>query len=150
MFFNPNTRFLLNPIPRSRRDSARTEGNATPVLESTTEAGVSFRESEPQSGSERLAKKKFSAFWRNGCVWFVRLVWETAATPANAAAPAATVSAAVVAEKGRDVAEEQVAGGGWENEKGKRKDTMVPAKREESGFFDSVTTIYSWHVDSTW
>ena len=70
MFLSPNTLFFLKPIPRRRLESSRTEGNETPVLDSTTvddEDEVSAKESEPQSGGvEWLEKSEFSAFFRNG------------------------------------------------------------------------------------
>jgi hypothetical protein len=93
MFFNPNTLFFLNPIPRSPRESPMTEGNSTPVLDSTTaEDELSARESEPQSGENAWLEntRQFSAFWRNGCFGSR----ETAATAAaDAAADAATKAA---------------------------------------------------------
>ncbi|PON84201.1 hypothetical protein TorRG33x02_199550 [Trema orientale] len=110
MFFNPKMVFLLNPIPRSRRESARTEGNETPVLESTTGSEDPARESDPKRGTVvRLAKKKFSASSRKGCFGFVESLEKTA-TPATAAAAAAaaaeaTVRAAATALYGREVAE---------------------------------------------
>lgn len=106
MLFNPKMLFLLNPIPRRRRESGRTEGKESPVLESTSGSGESARESEPQSGTERLAKKKFSASWRNGCFGFATSLMDIAA-PTTAADAAATVKAVAVALKGRDLAEEE-------------------------------------------
>jgi hypothetical protein len=91
MFFNPNTLFFLNPIPRSPRESPRTEGNSTPVLDSTTiEDELSARESEPQSGENA----RFSAFWRNGC-------FGSRETAAMAAAEAAADAATNAAEETR-------------------------------------------------
>ncbi|PON55263.1 hypothetical protein PanWU01x14_189520 [Parasponia andersonii] len=108
MFFNPKMVFLLNPIPRSRRESARTEGNEIPVLESTIGSEDPARESDPKRGAVRLAKKKFSASSRKGCFGFVEPLEKTAtpatAAPAAAAAAEATVRAAA-ALYGREVAE---------------------------------------------
>lgn len=59
---------------------------------------MSAKESEPHSGKDWLERRKFSAFWRNGCFGF----WEAAMAEAPAAADAAK-NAAVVAEKGREV-----------------------------------------------
>lgn len=91
MVFNPKTLFLLNPIPRSRLELLRIEGNETPAFDSTAGVESSTRESEPHIGEEQLegqlGKKKLNAFRINGCVEF----WVTitpAATPAPAAAAA--------------------------------------------------------------
>lgn len=105
--------FLLNPIPRSRRESARTEGNETPVRELTTGSEESATESEPHRGTDRLANKKFSASWRKWCFGFVASLDKTATAAAPAAAAAAakvTKAVVVVALKGREVAEEEEGG----------------------------------------
>lgn len=125
MFLSPNTLFFLNPIPRRRLESSRTEGNETPVLDSTTvdeEEEFSAKESEPQSGSEQwldlLEKSEFSAFLRNGSFGSWHMAIAAAPAVATTAEAARKVEAVVWGGFGFGF-------GGWENKNGKRRETIV-------------------------
>ena len=98
MFLRPKTLFFLMPTPRRLRESESTEGNETPVLESS--AG-SVSESEPQSGrrEERFAKKKLAASSRNGDATPDETAIEAAApAPASARVTAAALRPREVGE----------------------------------------------------
>lgn len=129
MFLSPNTLFFLNPIPRRRLESSRTEGNETPVLDSTTveeEEEFSAKESEPQSGSEQwldlLEKSEFSAFLTNGSFGSWHMAIAAAPAVATTAEAARKVEAVVV---GLVWGSFGFGFGGWENKNGKRRETIA-------------------------
>lgn len=123
MFFNPSKLFFLSPTPSNRRDSPIVAGNEKPVLRSTTDSEVeSARVIDPHGDRDKRWPEKTQS--RIGCLGF-RHADAAIAAPA-AAAPAVTVNATAETENLEDdVASGGLGSEGWENEKGKRNETIV-------------------------
>lgn len=135
MFFNPRMLFLRNPTPQSFWESPRTDGKEAPVFDSVTVGETSAKLREPHKGNEfPEEKKKLKALWRKGCceIRFWEEEEESAAV-APAVETTAATAATFAAENGREVGREERWGrpGGWENEKGKRNDTMFSLLRSQ-------------------